>query len=73
MAALGSVEKLSRLSLGMATSISEERSKRANFTMPLEHLKNVSQVKIAQDPFKEEEANEPAAAPNGTGNSDSST
>ncbi len=50
LSTLGNVEKLSRLSLGLATSISEERSKRANFTLPLEHLKSVQQVKVS-DPF----------------------
>ena len=68
MSALGSVEKLSRLSLGMATSISEERSKRANFTLPLEHLKNVQQVKVA-DPFATKELNESTSDPDPNGTS----
>jgi len=51
LAAVGNLEKLARLSLGMATSISEERSKRATFTLPTEHLKQVTQVQI-QDPFQ---------------------
>lgn len=55
LSALTSIEKLSRLSLGKATSISEERSKVAKFTLPLEQLKNVSQVKV-QDPFTALEA-----------------
>lgn len=50
-AALGSIEKLSRLNRGLATSISEERTKRAQFTLPLEHLKQITEVKIA-DPFQ---------------------
>lgn len=52
--ALSSIEKLSRLSLGLATSISEERSKRAQFVMPMEHLKQVQEVKI-RDPFAADE------------------
>lgn len=54
LTALSSIEKLSRLSLGLATSISEERSKRAQFVMPMEHLKQVQEVKIA-DPFAADE------------------
>lgn len=48
--ALSSIEKLSRLSLGLATSISEERSKRAQFILPTEHLKQIQEIKI-KDPF----------------------
>ena len=50
LSAVGNLEKLSRLALGMATSISEERSKRAQFSIPLEHLKDANLVKV-QDPF----------------------
>jgi hypothetical protein len=55
LAALSSIEKLSRLSLGLATSISEERSKRAQFVIPTEHLKQIQDVKI-KDPFAAEDA-----------------
>ena len=55
-AALGSIEKLSRLNRGLATSISEERSKRAQFTLPLEHLKQITEVKVS-DPFQTEVIN----------------
>lgn len=58
LGALGSVEKLNRLTNGLATSISEERSKRAHFTLPLEHLKQVQEVKI-NDPFQIEADKEP--------------
>lgn len=57
LSALGSVEKLNRLTNGLATSISEERSKRAQFTLPLEHLKQINEIKI-NDPFKQLEAQE---------------
>lgn len=69
LSALSSIEKLSRLSRGLSTSISEERSKRANFTLPLEHLKNVSQVRIAQDPFTQQDrADAITVIPSGTSN-----
>lgn len=50
LSALTSLEKLSRLSQGLATSISEERSKKARFVLPAEHLKHIGSVQI-NDPF----------------------
>lgn len=57
LAALTSLEKLSRLSQGLATSISEERSKKARFVLPAEHLKQISSVQI-KDPFANQDKDE---------------
>lgn len=69
LGALGSVEKLNRLTNGLATSISEERSKRAQFTLPLEHLKQINEVRI-NDPFKQLEEETHVESPSETGPSD---
>ncbi len=69
LSALSSIEKLSRLSRGLSTSISEERTKRANITMSLDHLKDVRQVRV-QDPFAIEEAKPVNEAPADTGSND---
>lgn len=50
VAMLPNLEKMNRLNKGMATSISEERSKRATFTIPTDHLRQIAAQK-AEDPF----------------------
>lgn len=62
-AILANLDKLCRLNHGLPTSISEERSKRAQFVLPMDQLKNITQVKV-HDPFaveaeKDEAINEP--------------
>lgn len=64
IAAVSSIEKLHRLAQGKSTSISEERSKRANFTLPMDQLKNITSVKV-HDPFAITETNDPTKAPLG--------
>jgi hypothetical protein len=56
--ALTSVEKLARLSLGQATSISEERGKRVNVTLPISNqdMSRLTNVKMTVDPFQQLEA-----------------
>lgn len=65
LSALTSLDKLSRLAQGLPTSISEERSKKARFVLPTEHLKQISSVHI-KDPFgasDEAETVEPVNGP----------
>ncbi len=70
-AILANLDKLCRLNSGLPTSISEERSKRAQFVMPMDQLKNITQLKI-QDPFAAE-AKEDADDRNSSGEPESGT
>lgn len=64
LSVLSSIEKISLLLQGKATTIKEERSKRANFTLPLEHLNKIQAV---QDPFSSITQNgTPSTDPAGT-------
>ncbi len=70
-AILANLDKLCRLNHGLPTSISEERSKRAQFVMPMDQLKNITQLKIS-DPFAAE-AKEDADGGNDSGEPQSGT